>query len=225
MDLVSASNNPSAESYLEEIEKILHDFLYPEHDSTQLRKREQILQSATGLFVTHGYRKTSMEEVASAAGIAKGTVYLYYRNKAELLLHTIAFQNQQYMEEFASVLDPVLSPRDQLRRLIYLSLIMSREAPLLARMTGGDHELELVLRDVDDDTLSKVNKLEIDFIVKLIDTATKGKLAPVVVEQRAIALLDLVYAIISTDRWVQTEISQEDYAHQMSDIITRGIAG
>jgi AcrR family transcriptional regulator len=225
MNLVSASKYPGAETYLVEIEKILHDFLYPEHDSTQLRKREQILQSATQLFVTHGYRKTSMEEVAAAAGIAKGTVYLYYRNKAELLLHTIAFQNQQYMGELASVLDPVLPPRDQLRRLIYLSLVMSREAPLLARMTSGDHEINLVLRDIDDDTLSKVNQIKIDFIVKLIDTATNGKLAPVVVEQRAIALLDLVFAIISTDRWVQTEISQEDYAHQMSDIITRGIAG
>lgn len=47
-------------------------------------KRAAILDAAVTQFSRYGFRRTSMEEVASAAGVAKGTVYLYVRTKQEL---------------------------------------------------------------------------------------------------------------------------------------------
>lgn len=47
-------------------------------------KRAAILDAAVAQFSHYGFRRTSMEEVANAAGVAKGTVYLYVRNKQEL---------------------------------------------------------------------------------------------------------------------------------------------
>ncbi|GAB4516617.1 MAG: hypothetical protein Tsb0020_35260 [Haliangiales bacterium] len=47
-------------------------------------KRAAILDAAVSLFSHYGYRRTSVEDVAKEAGIAKGTVYLYYRNKQAL---------------------------------------------------------------------------------------------------------------------------------------------
>jgi AcrR family transcriptional regulator len=47
-------------------------------------KRGRILSAALGLFVRHGIRRTSIDDVAREAGIAKGTVYLYFDSKDAL---------------------------------------------------------------------------------------------------------------------------------------------
>ncbi|HMM13322.1 MAG TPA: TetR/AcrR family transcriptional regulator [Parvibaculum sp.] len=47
-------------------------------------KRTLILDSAFDLFRHYGYRRTSMEDIAQAANVAKGTLYLYFKSKDEL---------------------------------------------------------------------------------------------------------------------------------------------
>lgn len=47
-------------------------------------KREAILQAARVLFATKGYEETTIADIAKEAGIAVGTVYLYFRNKREV---------------------------------------------------------------------------------------------------------------------------------------------
>jgi AcrR family transcriptional regulator len=50
------------------------------------QRRAEILQAALELFSSKGFNETTMEEVATAAGVAKGTVYLYFQSKEHLLL-------------------------------------------------------------------------------------------------------------------------------------------
>lgn len=49
-------------------------------------KHTAILNAAYALFGSKGYYETKMSEVAEQAGIAKGTVYLYFKNKEELFM-------------------------------------------------------------------------------------------------------------------------------------------
>lgn len=48
------------------------------------KKRLSLMDAAFGLFATKGIARTSIEEIARAAGIAKGTFYLYFRDKDDL---------------------------------------------------------------------------------------------------------------------------------------------
>jgi len=50
------------------------------------QRRAEILASALQLFSSKGFHDTTMEEVANAAGVAKGTIYLYFQSKEHLLL-------------------------------------------------------------------------------------------------------------------------------------------
>jgi AcrR family transcriptional regulator len=50
------------------------------------RRRQAILDAAERLFLRHPARMASVSEVAAAAGLAKGTVYLYFPSKEEMLL-------------------------------------------------------------------------------------------------------------------------------------------
>lgn len=47
-------------------------------------KHEAILTAAFSLFSHYGYRRTSIDDIAQEAGIAKGTVYLYFKSKEEI---------------------------------------------------------------------------------------------------------------------------------------------
>ena len=49
-------------------------------------RRREILDAALELFGAKGFHDTPMEEIAGAAGVAKGTIYLYFQSKEHLLL-------------------------------------------------------------------------------------------------------------------------------------------
>jgi AcrR family transcriptional regulator len=50
------------------------------------QRRAEILEATLSLFSSKGFHETTMEEVAHAAGVAKGTIYLYFQSKEHLLL-------------------------------------------------------------------------------------------------------------------------------------------
>jgi TetR/AcrR family transcriptional repressor of nem operon len=63
-------------------------------------RREQILDAAERVLVERGLAAATMADVAEAASVAKGTVYLYLESKAELL----AGLRARYFERFAAML-------------------------------------------------------------------------------------------------------------------------
>jgi AcrR family transcriptional regulator len=52
----------------------------------QERRHQRILAAAEQLFATQGFAKTTVEEIASAAGVSKGLLYQHYESKEALLL-------------------------------------------------------------------------------------------------------------------------------------------
>jgi AcrR family transcriptional regulator len=52
-------------------------------------RRQAILQAARQVFARKGYEPATLEAVAREAGLAKGTLYLYFRNKEDLFFHTV----------------------------------------------------------------------------------------------------------------------------------------
>ena len=52
-------------------------------------RHHELLAAALDLFVEHGYAATRLEDVASMAGVSKGTLYSYFANKEELFKSTV----------------------------------------------------------------------------------------------------------------------------------------
>ncbi|MEX8498133.1 MAG: TetR family transcriptional regulator [Leptothrix ochracea] len=55
------------------------------HQRRKAERPQELLEAALSLFVEKGYAATRAEEVAHRAGVSKGTLYLYYPSKEELL--------------------------------------------------------------------------------------------------------------------------------------------
>ncbi|MFA4959412.1 MAG: TetR/AcrR family transcriptional regulator [Candidatus Cloacimonas sp.] len=59
-------------------------------------KKKLILEMATQLFTRFGFAKTSLDEIAAAAQIAKGTVYYYFPSKEDLFVASIEAKTKEY---------------------------------------------------------------------------------------------------------------------------------
>jgi AcrR family transcriptional regulator len=90
-------------------------------------RRRQVLDAALGLFLQDGYEQTTVAAIARRAGVATGTVYLYFHSKEHILL---AFHQEFHARLRAAVLDVAnellatvqrgrtLDPREAVERLI-----------------------------------------------------------------------------------------------------------
>src|SRR5690606_5150400 len=83
----------------------LDAYIGPIEGDAKARRRLHILRVATELFSRQGYRKTSMDEVAAGAGVAKGTLYTYFANKNELLMSAIALEKRESLTVIAEIFD------------------------------------------------------------------------------------------------------------------------
>lgn len=122
-------------------------------------RREHILTAAIDLLANEPYEKLTMASVAAAAGLAKGTPYLYWRTKEELFLSALSEEYDQFWEALAhriagaeptepaiarAIADEVVS-RPRLVSLLGLAhVVLERHAPLDAviafkrgLLTGG----------------------------------------------------------------------------------------
>ncbi|MGJ6962984.1 TetR/AcrR family transcriptional regulator [Streptosporangium sp. G11] len=104
-----------------------------EHDSV---KAARILDSARELVLEHGVRKVTIAEIAAAAGVGKGTVYLYWETKEDLLVGLAAREVLTWIETIKNQIaqDPQ-------------SILPRRLAPLLIRTTLGNPWLRLLMSD------------------------------------------------------------------------------
>lgn len=82
-------------------------------------KAESILLAAVDLFARYGYRKTSIDEIAEAAQVAKRTVYLHFENKAAVFRAMAEYLAELTRSRFEAALKSEGTLADRLTELLY----------------------------------------------------------------------------------------------------------
>jgi TetR/AcrR family fatty acid metabolism transcriptional regulator len=85
-------------------------------------KREAILKAATRVFAAKGFFQSQVADVARAAGVAAGTVYLYFRSKDDILISLFERTMKDALDAGHAALDGVDDPRERLSRIARLHL-------------------------------------------------------------------------------------------------------
>src|SRR5580693_2415356 len=99
-------------------------------------KRDAILRAAIDVFADRGFFNAQVADVARAAGVAAGTVYLYFRGKDDLLVSIFERSMREGLAEGRAVVAELRDPLERLRRLARLHL---------ARL-GRDRNLAIVFQ-------------------------------------------------------------------------------
>jgi TetR/AcrR family fatty acid metabolism transcriptional regulator len=105
-------------------------------DPVLLPKRDAILRAAIDVFAERGFFNAQVADVARAAGVAAGTVYLYFRSKDDLLVQLFERTTQEAFAEARAAAAEVRDPAERLRLFARLHL---------ARL-GRDRNLAIVFQ-------------------------------------------------------------------------------
>jgi len=99
-------------------------------------KREIISKAAVTVFAQRGFFNAQVADVARAAGVASGTVYLYFRSKDEILTSIFERTMKEGISEGRQALEGVTDPVERLRSLARLHL----------QRLGRDRDLAVVFQ-------------------------------------------------------------------------------
>jgi TetR/AcrR family fatty acid metabolism transcriptional regulator len=78
-------------------------------------KRERILRAAVDTFAQNGYFNAKVSEIAKTAGVADGTIYLYFDGKEDLLITVFREHTRSYLQSLEQQLAGIPRPEDRLR--------------------------------------------------------------------------------------------------------------
>ncbi len=90
--------------------------------------RRAILQAARDRFLHYGYKKTTIEEIASDASVGKGTVYLHFASKEEILLTIARDVKRSVTEQMRAIAASLAKPEEKLRRMVLAKIISVHDA-------------------------------------------------------------------------------------------------
>jgi len=99
-------------------------------------KREAILRAAIKVFARKGYFNSKVADIAGEAGIADGTVYLYFKSKDEILHSIFDRAMAEFIEDGRKELENIEYPAERLRKIAELHL----------EKLGADRDLAVVFQ-------------------------------------------------------------------------------
>jgi AcrR family transcriptional regulator len=183
-----------------------------------------ILEAARKIFANGGYSRATVDDIASAAGVAKGTVYLYYQSKHEIYFAALKCGLEQMYSKLNEELKKASTPQEKLRTLIEVKLAYfddNRDFFKIYYSELGNICIHPGTIDSEFKALYLGQAKVVESILK--EGARKKVIRPVRTEQAAFAISDVIRGVV-TQRvlgWSKSKITQDvDF---IFDLIWKGI--
>jgi AcrR family transcriptional regulator len=116
----------------------------PFTEKEKTRLRQKMLRAARDLFARKGLKKTSLEDMTSAAGIAKSTFYVFFESKEALFLEVLAEDGPTVAARMQAELSSAANARDGIARLLRAIVHELETNALTRRLLTHPDELQLL---------------------------------------------------------------------------------
>jgi len=184
-----------------------------------------ILEAARSVFATKGFNDATVDDIANAAGVAKGTVYLYYRSKRDIYFSALKFGIQQMYAALDEQLKAESTTEGKLRALIAVKLAYFDENRDFFKIYYSELG-NLCIHPGAIDSEFKTLYLEQAKVIESIlrEGARRKVLRAVRAEQTAFAISDIIRGVV-TQRllgWSKSKTTQD--VEFIFDLIWKGIA-
>jgi len=128
-------------------------------------KYHKILNAAIKVFADQGYYKSTISQVAKEAGVADGTIYIYFKNKADILFNFFSYKTRMVFDRFKDEVEKADNAEDKLRNLIRRHLSEFQRDPNVAVVFQRE---ALNARHIDEVMIKDIAKMYLDILDDII---------------------------------------------------------
>jgi AcrR family transcriptional regulator len=165
--------------------------------------RRRILESAKEIFFRDGFMEANLDEIAELAGVAKGTLYRYFDNKAQIYLAVLSRKALRFETKLQGALDPQDTPIEALVRVSRFYFQHYVENPDYFQIFWAI-ENQAVIGELPPEVVGEVTRLweeSLGILTGIIERGIEeGVFAPCNAWEVASILWTLANAIIRTER-------------------------
>jgi len=188
------------------------------------RRRNSILDAARGVFSRQGYAVATVDDIANEAGIAKGTLYLYFRSKEEIYLAALLQDVASMSERARAEMEQATSLREQIGAFVRVRLEYCQQHEEFLRIYLAEYGSMFVKgrplpREFHDRFRENVRHLS-----HLIEIAiSAGEIRPVPAGATAAMIADLTRGLTEKRLLGWNDLLAEDEVEFILDVLWRGI--
>jgi len=194
-------------------------------DADKEKTRRAILSAARKLFLKNNYSSTSISDIAAEAGIAKGTIYLYFKSKDEIFCNIMREFSSSGHDRMRKVLASNASEIDKIRAFIrekmsfcisnqdMFCLILS-ERTIIKRMQYEDIQTGLKM----------MHEAEKTFLRDIIESGQKtGRIKKLNSEIGALIIIGTLNSVIFNWMTDRQKVSPKKYIHEVEKILSEAL--
>ncbi len=197
----------------------------PPHDIGSFRgttKRERILRAAVDVFAQNGYFNAKVTEIAKAAGVADGTIYLYFDGKEDVLITIFREYTRGYLEQLEKKLAGINRPEDRIRVAIghHLETLGRDRALAVVSQVELRHSLKFMSLLSQQEVADYLNMLRKIVEHGQSEGVFRRNLHPQFVAKSVFGILDEMVT-----SWILSEKEYElaEQADQVADLVLAGL--
>jgi len=129
-------------------------------------KYNKILEAAVKVFAANGFYQSTIAQIAREAGVADGTIYLYFKNKDDILFQFFNYKTKQVFQQFGEAVALADNPIDKLRNLVRSHLRAFQQDRCMAILYQTEtHKYKRIA----DDRIKEMSKMYLDIISDIIE--------------------------------------------------------
>jgi TetR/AcrR family fatty acid metabolism transcriptional regulator len=129
-------------------------------------KYQRILDAAIKVFAEQGFHQSTVSQVAREAKVADGTIYLYFKNKDDILVQFYQFKTKQIFERFRQEVERADSAVEKLKRLIRCHLTEFQKDRNMAIVYQAETHQS---RRIGSELLREMSKMYRDIISEVVE--------------------------------------------------------
>ncbi len=196
----------------------------PSQTSTarRLQRRLSIIEAAARLFADLGYNDCEMERVASEIGIAKGTLYLYFKGKQELFYACVDLGMSQMQQAVLGAAEKILDPFERISLAIRAYLDFFEQHPQYVELLIQERA---IFKDRKRPTYFEYRDANVGVWRELYRSLmASGHLRSDLPVERILDTVGyLLYGTMFTNHFIGRAVSLEEQHTAMLEIVFRGI--
>ena len=167
--------------------------------------RDRILLSAEKLFAERGFYLTTLDEIARSANLAKGTIYLHFKNKRELFISVIEKKLDILLKKIKEGIKAGISPAEKIKKATQVHLgFLEKNRNFFKILQGLSGESKKEMEKELTERILKKNAKYLRIIQYLIQRAIdKKEIKPLNTRKLAVILVGIVHGL--TLNWISQD--------------------